>query len=692
MNPHDKWYFERPELMVSGQVTPPKLDLANEDLVKSHLHAIWLAETGVHLGRSIKEILDLTNTDDNLPITELKRYQLADPAARERALIRCRHVLLQSEAELNASRWYGNTWLDNTLNGVMKSFDEAFDRWRTLYRSARKQQKTQNNIMEGATASPDEYKQAERLRREAEAQIKLLQADERGQNGDFEPYRYLASAGFLPGYNFPRLPLNAYLPGRAGRGGTSDDFVARSRFIAISEFGPQNIVYHEGHQYQINRVIIPPSDGEEDSATLHGKLCPACGYGHMWAVEGTDRCVNCNTLLAGDHSFNNLFRMQNVSTRRISRITSDEEERRRFGYELRTAYRFGDTGNGLDVTNATYSRDGETLATAAYGPSTTIWRINLGWSRRKDKHTYGFMLDFEKGYWEQHTRDADSPEDLARHRRIIPFVEDRRNALVFELQGEAKTEFNDHLLSLQYALRRGIEAEYQVEQNEIGVELLPSDDAPDAILFYEAAEGGAGVLSQIATDHNALNRVAQQALLACHFNEDGDDDMANTASDHRCEAACYSCLLSYSNQRYHEELNRHEIRDLLLALAGVTGQAGTGPRSRSEQLDFLLGRSTSDLEKAFVEFLHDNGHVLPDDAQRTIEGLYVRPDFLYTERNVCVFVDGPLHEFPEQRAKDDDVDDRLTDAGYTVIRVTYPQNWPAEIAPFGWVFDKGYKA
>jgi hypothetical protein len=168
--------------------------------------------------------------------------------------------------------------------------------------------------------------------------------------------------------------------------------------------------------------------------------------------------------------------------------------------------------------------------------------------------------------------------------------------------------------------------------------------------------------------------------------------MANMASDHRCEAACYSCLLSYSNQRYHEELNRHEIRDLLLALAGVTGQAGTGPRSRSEQLDFLLGRSTSDLEKAFIEFLHDNGHVLPDDAQRTIDGLYVRPDFFYTSGSVCIFVDGPLHEFPEQRAKDHDIDDRLTDSGYTVIRVTYPQNWPAEIAPFGWVFDKGYKA
>jgi hypothetical protein len=32
--------------MVHGQVNAPTLDLANLELVKSHMHAIWLAETG----------------------------------------------------------------------------------------------------------------------------------------------------------------------------------------------------------------------------------------------------------------------------------------------------------------------------------------------------------------------------------------------------------------------------------------------------------------------------------------------------------------------------------------------------------------------------------------------------------------------------------------------------------------------
>ena len=43
-NAHDTYYFNRSNLMVAGQVQPPRLDLANADLVRSHVHAVWLAE------------------------------------------------------------------------------------------------------------------------------------------------------------------------------------------------------------------------------------------------------------------------------------------------------------------------------------------------------------------------------------------------------------------------------------------------------------------------------------------------------------------------------------------------------------------------------------------------------------------------------------------------------------------------
>src|SRR5436305_6517973 len=59
-SPHDQYFFKRPDRMVSGKVAPPRLDLTNEDLLRAHVHAIWLAETGLSLGDTLKQILDVS--------------------------------------------------------------------------------------------------------------------------------------------------------------------------------------------------------------------------------------------------------------------------------------------------------------------------------------------------------------------------------------------------------------------------------------------------------------------------------------------------------------------------------------------------------------------------------------------------------------------------------------------------------
>ena len=65
---HDQYFFKRPERMVSGRVATPRLDLANEDLIRSHIHALWLAETKVDLKRSLRDILDLEGENPTLKI------------------------------------------------------------------------------------------------------------------------------------------------------------------------------------------------------------------------------------------------------------------------------------------------------------------------------------------------------------------------------------------------------------------------------------------------------------------------------------------------------------------------------------------------------------------------------------------------------------------------------------------------
>src|SRR5947207_9288708 len=60
-SPHDQYFFRRPQLMVAGAVAPPRLELGNGELVRAHMHSLWLAATRIALGNSMHEVLDLEN-------------------------------------------------------------------------------------------------------------------------------------------------------------------------------------------------------------------------------------------------------------------------------------------------------------------------------------------------------------------------------------------------------------------------------------------------------------------------------------------------------------------------------------------------------------------------------------------------------------------------------------------------------
>ena len=216
------------------------------------------------------------------------QHDMAAEHARRRALQRARRVLESIQGELAAADWYSEGWLDEVFSQVARNFDQACERWRNLYRAALSQRETQNRIIGDASRTPEDRAKARRLRQEAESQLELLTQGENLVQADFYSYRYFASEGFLPGYSFPRLPLSAFIPGRQRQKGR-DEFLSRSRFLAISEFGPQSIVYHEGSKYKINKVILPVVS--DDLLTGRAKLCPQCGYLHPIAADPDRICA-----------------------------------------------------------------------------------------------------------------------------------------------------------------------------------------------------------------------------------------------------------------------------------------------------------------------------------------------------------------------------------------------------------------
>ncbi len=232
------------------------------------------------------------------------------------------------------------------------------------------------------------------------------------------------------------------------------------------------------------------------------------------------------------------------------------------------------------------SPDGQPLLQLTYGDSATIRVANVGRKRRKNRNDRGFWLDAVDGRWLAEKQapdttvdaeDLDAAEDVTRKAKVIPFVADRRNILVLRLAAPVDEAT---AVSLRYALERGAEAEFQLEDSELDSQALPDLEGRGRLLLTESAEGGAGALRRLVTEPDGVARVARAALRIAHVDPDTGEDLGHApGARERCEQACYDCLLAYGNQHDHALINRHLVRELLLQLAGSATAAGAGGRT-----------------------------------------------------------------------------------------------------------------
>jgi ATP-dependent helicase YprA (DUF1998 family)/very-short-patch-repair endonuclease len=676
-SPHDQYYFREPHQMVAGFVAPPRIDLRNRDLVRSHVHAIWMEVATPDLGTTLTTVLDLAPAEGRLllPLKASLAKELHSPSHRAAALAKANALVAGIRDELSTATWFHENWTREILDQLERAFDAASERWRGLYRAAVRQRELHHKIIGDHSRPEDERNQSRRLRAQAESQIRLLTEAEGIYEGDFYSYRYFAAEGFLPGYNFPRLPLSAYVPGRRKRRGR-DEFVSRPRFLAISEFGPRALIYHEGARYRVYKVNLDFGSNDieatHDLVTATMKRCPECGYAHL--EQGTNLaevCDRCGAALATSARIDNLVHLQNVSLKLAQRITCDEEERQRFGYRLVMSYRFPEIGGKLDRKDAEVYCGDALAMRLSYGDATDLYRINLGWANQRGNQPPGFNLDLERGYWSRNQadeEDQDDPTAQGRLQRVVPYVKDTKNALVMRFEPPRS---GPEMASLQSAFKQAILRHFQLEPRELTCEPMPSAKDRQEILFYEASEGGAGVLRQIVEDPAVIPLLARHALEICHFDPDTLEDKAAKT----CGKACYACLLDYFNQPDHKDLNRHLIRDVLSGLSRSVCRPAGGAGSRAERMAGLRKRCDSHLEQRWLDLIDSLVLRPPSDAQFLIASCSTRPDFYYGEHNAAIYVDGPPHDEPAQIREDEAITQRLLEMGYIVVRFHHKADW-----------------
>ena len=599
LSPHDQWFFQRIADMVHGEVCVPALDLANQELIDSHIRAVWMSHVDVDLPVNISDILDM-ETRPAMPVKAEFVSAFTAPgtlAAAKKTAHRIMERLAATEYVGGRAPWYYDGYENKVIDGASDRFAASFDRWRSLYLSTDSQREKADTTVKNPAVSAQEREIAKRAYIDAVNQINVLLCKATGirsaKNQDFYLYRYLASEGVLPGYSFPRLPVTAWIPRVRSSGGKTraDDngtVISRPRFLALSEFGPLSLIYHEGHTFCVRRVKLRAADigGSANSLTIGTqsvRICPDCGCAQFYdeSAVGVSNCPHCGSVLKSEHSIPHLYQVNAVEASVQDRISLMDEERQRRGYDILTVYGF-EPGHAPILTAITH--DGAKLATFAYAPAAKISRINLGWRRRADKQNYGFWMDPSTGQW----TGEDDPERSSitaadgtvkvrvQPQKIVPFVNDHKNALIITPPDDIAGD-EEAVATLIAALQRGIAQVFQLESGEVAAEPVPSAAKPRKILVYEASEGGAGALSRLALDvHRAqiLAAVARSALETMHYEQDAETKEWKSKEGMKCVAGCYKCLLSYYNQPQHEIIDRRNAKVLayLKALTKVASE------------------------------------------------------------------------------------------------------------------------
>ena len=670
-SPHDRNYFNKKEQMVSGVVTPPRIDITNNELIQTHINSVYLMIAGLDFNKSVSEIINEESI--NLEIKEVLKKKLLDGhTIRKPIVMDIIQKVLDYSVETRKEKRQIEIWIDQ----FPEQFDRSFDRWRKLYKQAKDMIQEARIIKDNPAYGAKSTERVKAMRDEKFA-LNLIdrlrndeQANQSNSLSEFYPYRYLASEGFLPGYNFTKLPSRVML-----RKGENAEFIERPRLIALTEFGPRNIIYHNGSTYEVNRII----HDNNKVALTEAKVSKATGYIMMGEEYHRETCPISGTILSGqdDYIITKILPHSFSEARGRQKINCEEEERRRLGYKTETFFS-QPAGTESSHKLKIMGGEGDHLLDFIYMPTAKIVMINHKWNRSLND---GFYIDTVTGFWK---KESDIEKDKDGAISTVKLITDyTADALYIQPMAVLGLEKNG-IITFQYALKRAIEEVFQIESNEIAVIIIGDEGNPN-ILVYESTEGSLGILKDLSQDISLFQKVIGKAYEICHF-ENGQDKHPENGP------ASYDDLLSYYNQRDHEVIDRHLIKDtlekLMLCYPEIQPKNFT---SYEDQYKELLRQSDtkSDLESRFLQYLYAHKLRLPDGAQPSMADidLYIKPDFQYDER-IFIFCDGSVHDQKEVAEQDKQKRNAMKRRGIRFIEVRYTDSFNTVIEQNKDIFTK----
>ena len=392
---HDRHYFQNQAQLVAGTVLPPRIDLSNRELLVTHLHALAISAIGLpemeaRGGNPPALTRLITEEDEAMPLSPSVKEELRIGAKKlDELKTTFQRVIADFSAQLKnlPNSWYTDDWIDRNLKDLGNHLDEAMNRWRKMYRSAHELLIRATKPIESGRlkVGTNEYRKYKRQQDQANRQLNLLRNDQGGYTelNEFYPYRYLASEGFLPGYNFTRLPVRIFLP----TGSTAGEYISRPRSIALREFGPDNVIYHNGSKYQVSQLVIQ----DAESSLKEAKVSTRSGYFLMGVQKDLELCPFSGLNLSDNANVEHLHDLIEMTESRgeeTARITCEEEERISRGYQVESFFHV-DGGDFMSIRLAVARSGDNHLLNLRFIPAARLVSVNKGW---RTQETEGFPM------------------------------------------------------------------------------------------------------------------------------------------------------------------------------------------------------------------------------------------------------------------------------------------------------------
>ena len=357
----------------------------------------------------------------------------------------------------------------------------------------------------------------------------------------------LAKRGFLPRYAFP-LDVTTLETGFTRWSADSEVELSRDRGIAISEFAPEAQVIARKQVFTSKGLYIVGSEDE----SKHGwyARCKACD---QIRVGRTKEPLETPCQVCGEPR-THVHIARFVEPAAFS-IRLDKSKRPHFRKATLLRQRQPLTHFTDRIEDSKFEDYGQFLLSLKADGS--LFRYNLG------PRNEGFVLcptcgcsaprrEFKKG---------------AKHKRLRPFMR-KMDCQNLNLWGTGQHgiayghEFRSFCLvvrpkersalveSLMFALQKGMCRVLELDASDVGVSRrwLNQRTDPTAgleIVLYDRTPGGAGFVEEGKT---RWKEVVASAI-----------DICQTTPSHVCEIACYDCLKDFSNQSYHDKLDRHSV-------------------------------------------------------------------------------------------------------------------------------------